>query len=199
VLPGGKPESTLRSRPWHAANLRMVFVARSLRRKLGRTVVVERVRYRRRGWNKPTLDAVHDAKRAVERAKARCPNVPIVLVGHSMGGRVAVHLSTDPAVSAVAALAPWWPDQDADRVPENCGLFVVHGTADTWTDPIASRTQVEAAHLRGVAATWLGIDGAGHYMLSNPKYWHALTATFVADQLERRDRIKPTALPPPRS
>ena len=35
------------------------------------------------------------------------PGVPIALVGHSMGGRVALHLAGEADVVVVAALAPW--------------------------------------------------------------------------------------------
>jgi hypothetical protein len=39
----------------------MVFLARALRRRLGRDVVVHRVPYRLRGWNSPQRDPVLDA------------------------------------------------------------------------------------------------------------------------------------------
>ena len=40
---------------------------------------------------------------------ARAASVPIVLVGHSMGGRAALRAGGDPQVAAVCGLAPWTP------------------------------------------------------------------------------------------
>jgi pimeloyl-ACP methyl ester carboxylesterase len=107
----------------------------------------------------------------------------IVLVGHSMGGRVAAHLSADSDIGGVVALAPWWPRGDGDLVPAHCRLLVVHGTADARTDPRSSREQVQRAKGRGVDAEWVAIPGAGHYLLSHWNRWHRLTAQFVAQQI----------------
>lgn len=183
VLPGGKPESRASSRAWQLANLRMALLAGSLRKLSDDDVVVRRVQYRRRGWNSPRLDALRDAESALDDARDRYVRSRFVLVGHSMGGRVAAHLSRHPDVHAVAALAPWWPDDDAGLVPTGCRLLVVHGTDDRWTDPGSSRAQVRRARERGVDARWVGLDGAGHYMMRQVREWHRLTADFVHAQL----------------
>ena len=107
----------------------------------------------------------------------------IVVVGHSMGGRVAAHLSATGDVGAVVALAPWWPRNDADLIPVTCRLLVVHGTADTRTDPHSSQIQTLRARDRGVDATWIPIEGAGHYLIRQWPRWHELTAQFAASQL----------------
>lgn len=108
----------------------------------------------------------------------------LVVVGHSMGGRVAVHLSADGDVGGVVALAPWWPRNDGDLVPDSCRLLVLHGTADTRTDPRASLAQTRRARDRGVDAQWVGVPDAGHYLLTHWRQWHRLTAQFVTDQLK---------------
>ncbi|WP_438949092.1 LLM class flavin-dependent oxidoreductase, partial [Streptomyces harbinensis] len=41
------------------------------------------------------------------RLAARLGPVPVVLVGHSMGGRAALRAAGHPAVTGVVALAPW--------------------------------------------------------------------------------------------
>ena len=71
------------------ANLRMMFVAGALRRRLGPGVEVRRIQYRLRGWNSPRFDAVADANKVLAQARLRFESENIVLVGHSMGGRVA--------------------------------------------------------------------------------------------------------------
>ncbi len=183
VLPGGKVRSDRPSRFWQLANLRMAFISATLRRRLGPDVAVKRVRYRLRGWNSPQLDALHDAKQVLDRARDRFEPDQIAVVGHSMGGRVAAHLAARGDVGTVVALAPWWVGNDADLIPVTTRLLVAHGTADTWTDPRASSAQVRRAQQRGVDAQWIGLDGAGHYMVRQWSEWHRLVAEFVSDQL----------------
>jgi dienelactone hydrolase len=183
VLPGGKVRSDRASRWWQLANVRMMFVAGALRRRLGPDVEVRRVQYRRRGWNSPRLDAVRDAKEVLDEVRRRCDPENIVLVGHSMGGRVAAQLSASAGIGAVVALAPWWVGGDGDLIPASTRLLVVHGTADTWTDPSDSRTQTWRARQRGLDAHWAGIEGAGHYMVRQWSEWHRRTTDFVAGQL----------------
>jgi pimeloyl-ACP methyl ester carboxylesterase len=185
VLPGGKVRSDEASRWWQLANIRMMFVARALRRRLGPDVEVRRVQYQRRGWNSPSLDALADATQLLDAVRQRFEPKNIVLVGHSMGGRVAAHLAASGDVGAVVALAPWWVDGDADLIPASTRLLVVHGTADTWTDPSGSRTQTQRARRRGLDAEWVGIDGAGHYMVRRRSEWGSRTKDFVADYLQR--------------
>ena len=161
----------------------MMFVAGALRRRLGPDVEVRRVQYRRRGWNSPRLDAVRDAKEVLDDIRQRFEPKNIVLVGHSMGGRVAAQLAAGADVGAVVALAPWWVGGDGDLIPSPTRMLVVHGTADTWTDPGSSRIQTWQARQRGLDARWAGVDGAGHYMVRRCSEWHRRTADFVADYL----------------
>lgn len=185
ILPGGRPSSAAPSRAWQLANLRMAWLAKSLRRTLGRDIPVRRVQYRLRGWNRPALDAVRDAESALARMQRDLDLDPgnLILVGHSMGGRVAVHMA-HTGVGGIVALAPWWPDDDADLVPAHTRLLTIHGTADTWTDPRSSEAQTRRARERGVDAHWVGIPNAGHYMLRDVRRWHRLTTEFVAARLQ---------------
>lgn len=179
VLPGGRPRSDAPSRAWQLANLRVALLTHALRRRVGADVDVHRVQYRVRGWNPGRLDAVRDARSALDHMVERVGSGPIIVVGHSMGGRVAAHLAAAERVAGVAALAPWWPEGDADLIPVGCRLLTMHGTADTWTDPTASATQKERARGRGVDAEWIGFPRAGHFLLRDYSRWHRLTAEFV--------------------
>ena len=184
VLPGGKPSSTAPSRPWQLSNLRMAWLTRSLRARLeGHDIEVERVRYRVRGWNGADQDPVQDAEDALAQAMERLGDVPVILVGHSMGGRVAAHLSTHENVHAVAALAPWWPESDSALIPAGRKLTVAHGLRDRWTDPWASREQTARARGRDVQATWLALADGGHFMLTKPQWWHGVAANLVLTAL----------------
>lgn len=183
VLPGGKPVSTAPSKARQMANLRMTLLRMALRRRLGAATEVRQVRYRLRGWNAPRLDPVRDAERALDGLLEQFAPEQIVVVGHSMGGRVAAHLAHRRDIGGIVALAPWWPTADAGLIPVGTRLLTVHGTADTWTDPESSRRQCLRATERGVDAQWFGIAGAGHYMLRRRRTWHALTAAFAREQL----------------
>ena len=182
VLPGGRPTSQATSHAWQLANVRIELLTQSLRRRLGRGVTVRRVQYRLRGWNAGRLDALGDATTALDEMQAAVGKGPIVLVGHSMGGRVAAHLAGRRRVAAVAALAPWWPDDDGDLIPVGCRLLTMHGTADTWTDPAESRRQTARAAERGVDARYVEFPGAGHFLMQDYARWQRLTAEFAAAQ-----------------
>jgi pimeloyl-ACP methyl ester carboxylesterase len=184
VLPGGRVNSDEPSHAWHPANLRMALIAGELRRGLGRAVEVRRVQYRYRGWNGPTREALRDALGVLEDTLRRFEPEDVVLVGHSMGGRVAAHLCADRRLGAVVALAPWWPKGDADLIPAATRLLVIHGSADTRTDPRNTAAQTERARDRGVDATWVGLEGAGHAMLRPYREWQRRTTDFIADYLK---------------
>lgn len=192
VLPGGKPRSAGLSRPWQLSNVRIAWLAHALRASLtGRGIAVERVQYRVRGWNEPERDPVRDAAAALADATERFGDIPIVLVGHSMGGRVAAHVADHPNVRGVAALAPWWPESDAALIPTGCALAVAHGSRDRWTDPDVSREQTALARGRGVDATWVSLAGGGHFLLTKPRWWHQVAADLVLASLAAHTESEP--------
>lgn len=182
VLPGGKVLSRRRSRLWHLSNLRMLPFTAALRRQGFEAV---QVRYRTRGWNGAEQSPVADARQALNRITASDPGATVVLLGHSMGGRVAAALlsdglSGDAAIAGVVALAPWWPAGTSLELDQGTRLLVIHGTADRWTDPAASQSTVEMAQRSGADAEWIGVEDAGHFMLRRPRCWHRLAISGVS-------------------
>jgi len=115
LLHGGQEHSVEPVENKHASWWRMALMARSLRRfarKAGFSVNL--LQYGQRGWNSQTDPApVRDARWALEQLTAEHPGVPVVLVGHSMGGRTACRAADDPAVVGVVGLAPWLPASPA--------------------------------------------------------------------------------------
>lgn len=183
VLPGGQVRSEETFRWWLPAGLRMAALVHALRRRLDPDVKVVLVRYRMRGWNSPRQDPVRDAQAVLGQIRARYQPERVVLVGHSMGGRVAAHLAARGGIDAVVALAPWWHGDKGDLIPVGTRLLVVHGTADTRTDPQISRVQTERARQRGVDAQWVGIERVGHHMVRHWREWHTRTVDFVSRSL----------------
>ncbi|SNT32937.1 alpha/beta hydrolase family protein [Rhodococcoides kyotonense] len=187
VLHGGKVTSIERSRPWHLSGLRMWQFTRDLRRA-GRAegIVVAQLQYRFRGWNGVERSPVQDARWALREIRRDHPDVHVVVVGHSMGGRTAAAVADDPSVSGIVALAPWWPDGgELDGTHTDQVVRVVHGDADTWTDPVRARREVVAAAGRGVDAEFVSMPG-GHFMLRRSRQWVRTTREFVMDIARRR-------------
>jgi alpha-beta hydrolase superfamily lysophospholipase len=186
VLPGGRAESTEVSRPWHLSVLRMQPFAWAIRRAAARRgVAVASLRYRVRGWNGAQEAPVRDARWALDRLREQLGEVPVILVGHSMGGRTALRLADHPAVVGIVGLAPWIPPGEP-RVPLGSRpLRVVHGTADRWTDPAASRDYVERAVAAGTPAEWIPMPGHGHFMLRDRRRWRSLIVEFVTGLVEQ--------------
>lgn len=186
VLPGGRVDSVAPVRPWNLSMLRMVPFARAVHRSEGhRGVTVALLRYGVRGWNGEQAAPVADARWALAQLRAEHGAVPVVLLGHSMGGRTALRLVAEPDVVAVVALAPWLPPDESRFALGARRLLVVHGTADRWTDPAASRDYVEAATAAGADASWVPMPGAGHFMLRNRRRWRHLVTGFVAEVVDR--------------
>ena len=92
------------------------------------------------GWNGPAADPVADVElRAPARIAERYGAVPVVLVGHSMGGRAA--LSRRPRTARSAAWWRWRPGSPGTEPVEQLAgrdLAVLHGTRDLTTRPRAS-------------------------------------------------------------
>ena len=99
---------------WRLAVVRMAPFAPTIAHRAGDDLAVLRLKNRVRGWNGDRQDPVHDARWALDRIRHVLPGMPVVLVGHSMGGRVALRLGAEPDVVGVAALAPW-VESDARR------------------------------------------------------------------------------------
>ncbi|MEU8633698.1 alpha/beta fold hydrolase [Amycolatopsis sp. NPDC048633] len=184
VLHGGTERSTGSVPPWKLAYLRMVPIARALHRA-GRKdgVEVRLLRNRRYGWNAPVLDPVDDARWALERIRADHPGLAVVLVGHSMGARVALRVADDPAVRGVCALAPWTPRGEPVDAVAGRSVLIVHGTRDRMTSPAESHAFAERAE--GVAArvARFEIANEGHAMLRRSSVWTRLTIAFTLEVL----------------
>ena len=84
------------------------------------------LRFTRRGWN-GGADRIADARTALDDVRRRLGDVPVVLLGHSMGGRTTVHVADDPNVRGVVALAPWLPSGESVGALRGKSLYAAHG------------------------------------------------------------------------
>jgi len=198
VLHGGRERSVAPVTAHQLAVLRMLPIARHLA-SAGATagLGVWRLRYRYRGWN-TDAHPVADVRWAVQQLRAQQHDVPVVLVGHSMGGRAAMRAADEPGVVGIVGLAPWVPPGEPHQQITGRRLLVVHGTGDRTTSAKASKALVDAvrgdaladlvshdptpddaAYLGEAAATFVHLRHGGHAMLRRAAVWNELTADFV--------------------
>jgi pimeloyl-ACP methyl ester carboxylesterase len=178
VAHGGQTSSTEPTSALQPAVLRMIPVVAAIRHGLRDSgAVVQRPRFRVRGWNGALASPVADLNQALDAIAAAGP-VPVVLIGHSMGARAAVRAAGHPAVSAVAGLAPWLPPGEPVDQLAGRRVLLVHGASDGITSPADTWAYVERARaVTRVAA--IEVRDGDHPMLRRARLWHAIAAEFA--------------------
>lgn len=180
VLHGGRARSHLPVRATNLAVVRMLPFVTALRSHARAGLVVAQVRYRVRGWNGAERSPVPDTKWALDQLATRFPDVPVALVGHSMGGRAAVYAADHQAVRSVVGLAPWIEPGDPVEPVTGRRVLLVHGAADRMTDPRASAAYARRAEPFAESVTFVSVEGEKHAMLRRAPFWHGVAAGFVA-------------------
>jgi dienelactone hydrolase len=144
-----------------------------------RGISTQLLRYRVAGWNGAEADAYNDVRWAIEQLRAEySAHVPIVLVGHSMGGRAALRAGGDPQVAAVCALAPWTPPGEPVHHLRGRTVAILHGRGDRWVPAklsadFALRAREDGAHMARFTAP------GGHSMLRGALRWHRFARDVV--------------------
>lgn len=184
VLPGGKADSFETAAPRQLTAVRMrPFAKRLARAGAARGLAVAMLRYRYRGWNGEEASPAADARWALETIRETHGGIPVVLVGHSMGGRTSLRVADDPSVVGVVALAPWLP---ADEPVQHLGgvrALIAHGNLDFVTSPRASRRFARRAKAVGADISYHLVHGDNHAMLLRPHRWHSLTTRTAMSYL----------------
>ncbi len=156
------------------------------------------LRFGVRGWNAGTgrePSPLQDARWALDQAAAEHPGVPVVLLGHSMGARTAVHVADHPSVVGVVGLAPWLEPTDPVRMLAGRHFIAGHGSRDKITSARMTRAYVDQAHGLAASAEFVDMGRLGHYMLHRPDDWNrfALRSTLeIFDRAERDAANAPT-------
>ena len=148
------------------------------------------LRFGVRGWNLgvgPEPSPLADTRWALDRARAEHPAAPVVMLGHSMGARAAVHVADHPSVAGVVALAPWLEPQDPRHTLAGRHLIAGHGSRDRITS--ARRTRAYVRSLQGIAASaeFVDLGRVGHYMLHRPRAWNRFALHSTLEVLDRAD------------
>lgn len=184
VLHGGRARGQDSADGLRLPLLRMVPFARAVARAgASRGVAVGLLRYRMRGWNAPDEDPVRDARWALAEVERRHGDVPVVLVGHSMGARAALRVGGDPGVAGIAALAPWIERGEPYRHLSGQTVLIAHGDRERMTDPAASLWFAGRVATVSERVARFDVLGDGHAMLRRASEWHDLVTRFALAQL----------------
>jgi dienelactone hydrolase len=177
---GGTASSIEPPRDYALSLVRMRAIEQSVRRAAGRRgIATYLVRYRVAGWNGEAADAFADVRWAVEQVRdEHGPDVPIVLVGHSMGGRAALRAGGDPQVAAVCALSPWTPPGEPVAHLRERTVTILHGRGDRWVPAKLSADWALRAREAGVRVARFTVAG-GHSMLRGAERWHRFALDTV--------------------
>ncbi len=183
LLHGGQQHNIEPVKNRHASWWRMAALARSLRGYADEhDLALSLLQYGQRGWNDLNDPApVRDARAAIQELADRYPQAPIVLVGHSMGGRTACRAADAPHVIGVVGLAPWLPAGEPNAGIAKKHLRIIHGTQDKWTSAPLSRAYVERSQHLAASATWTSLPGGGHFMFRQSSAWKQFVKDSVTD------------------
>lgn len=175
---GGTATSEAPPREQALSLVRMRAVERFVRESgTSRGLTTQLLRYRVAGWNGTSADAFVDVRWALERIRSEHgTGVPVVLVGHSMGGRAVLRAGGDPQVAAVCALAPWTPPGEPVEHLRERTVTILHGRGDRWVPAALSADFAVRAGRAGAHVARFTTAG-GHSMLRGAHRWH----TFVRD------------------
>ena len=182
VLPGGKARSTARPSVLGLGQLRMRPFASALVDGLP-GVSVGTVQYRHRGWNGLGADPAVDVRTLLDGLTG---DGPVMLLGHSMGGRAAVAAADHPRVAGLVGLAPWLPREDGVLTTAGRTVVLAHGSRDRFVHTDLSLQWARRA--RGVPARLARfvVEGDSHGMLGHPGRWHRLGVVAGEAILGRR-------------
>ena len=184
VLPGGQESSRAPGSPRQMAALRMHPFAAGLHRA-GRDLGLAAwlICYRYRGWNGEQASPLPDIGWALGEVRRRHGDVPVALLGHSMGGRAALRMGGDRSVRAVAAFAPWLPAGEPAGQLAGRRVLIAHGSLDRVTSPGASRSYAQLARAAGAEVSWHEVAWDTHAMLLRYRTWQRLAIRFTLGAL----------------
>jgi acetyl esterase/lipase len=183
LLHGGRENHFAPVRAFDAGVLRLIPFGRNVVRAGGGRIALASLRYAVRGWNGELESPLPDARWALDRIGERFGNLPVGLVGHSMGGRVALRVADHRRVCSVAALAPWLPEGEPIPALDDRKVLLAHGTADRTTDPRETSQLAKKLREEGVEVEQHEFIGGHHSMLFPAKPWHDLVARFMVRTL----------------
>jgi dienelactone hydrolase len=176
--------------PTQLSVLRMVPIAKRIARAGRGRLATYRLLNSYRGWDTHHTP-VSDARWALGQVRERYGDVPVCLVGHSLGGRAALLAGDDAHVASVVALNPWvYPTDHADLRGRQ--VLIAHGDSDRIASPQRAQT-VASALSRTTDVAFLTVEGGKHAMLSRGSVFEKAAADWALATLLGEDVDEPVA------
>ena len=166
-----------RSASWRRSSWMMAHIGGRLNRA---DVAVWLLRYAVRGWNAQSSgppSPVPDARWALDQVRREHGDLPVVLLGHSMGARTAVAVADDANVTGVVALAPWLPADEPNHTLHGRRLAAAHGRSDRITSFRQTREFVRRAEGVATSTELVDMGRVGHYMFRDIPAWNAFAVS----------------------
>lgn len=190
---GGKPRSTKevdgRSLSWRRSAVMQRAISPAANE---RGVSVWLTRFAESGWNadSPTGPSpIPDARWTLDKVRSEFGDVPVVLLGHSMGARTAVAVADDPSVNGVVALAPWFPPDEPIDALRGKHLVAAQGRRDRITSFAHTETFVRRASRLATSAQMIDMGDLGHYLLKGSARWNDVATSQCLDVLGRSFKV----------
>jgi pimeloyl-ACP methyl ester carboxylesterase len=179
---GGRSESAAAGSRLQGPAIRMFpFLLGVHREGRGHGIAACQLRYRVRGYNEG--DPVTDVAWALEEIARRHGDVPVFLVGHSMGGRSVLRAAGADNVRTVAALAPWLPPGEPVAQLAGRSVVIAHGRRDRVTDPGGSLEYALRARPVADRLCRFEVARSGHAMLERFWLWQRLVRELTLPAL----------------
>ena len=166
--------------PTQLSVVRMVPVARRIAAAGRGRLAVYRLLNSARGWG-ASRTPVDDVRWALSRLSGQYGDLPVALVGHSLGGRAAILAGAEEPVRTVVAMNPWvYPTDDVDLAGRR--VLLVHGTDDRIASP--GRARAVARNLsRRTVVDFREVAGGTHSMLRHRRAFEDAASAFVTETL----------------
>lgn len=176
MLHGGKPRSTKevdgRSLSWRRSAVMQHAISPALHSE---GISVWLTRFAAAGWNADAPagpSPVPDARWTLDQVRREFGEVPVVLLGHSMGARTAVAVADDALVTGVVALAPWFPPDEPVAALSGKHLVAAQGRRDRITSYAHTQEFVRRAARVATSTQMIDMGDLGHYLLKGSARWN---------------------------
>ena len=183
VLHGGASRrDDPRVSPTQLSVLRMIPIAKRVAKADRRRLAVYRLLNSTRGWD-TSHTPVDDVHWAIDQLREGFGSeLPVGLVGHSLGGRAAILAADRAEVRSVVALNPWVYPSDGGADLSGRRILIAHGTDDRIASPTSSAA-VARTLSRTADVSYVRVEGGKHAMLRRGRDFERLAADFSAATL----------------
>jgi pimeloyl-ACP methyl ester carboxylesterase len=176
VLHGGGGRGNMPVSPTQLSVLRMVPVAARIARAGHGRIAVYRLLNAVRGFG---ADPLSNVRWALAQIGDRNTGLPVCLVGHSLGGSVALAAAGEARVHSVVALAPWLAGSESTSQLAQTPALIVHGSDDRVTNCRASQQYATQARQGGAPVSFVEVEHGEHTMLRRMPAFDLLAARYT--------------------